>query len=230
MSYHVGKDGQTEGPLSEDEITRRLADGRLGPDDLVWREGWAEWKPFHESAFTVPEIPPPAPNGAHPWRRYLARLTDINLFTISFGFCIGIFFPDLVDKVPDILFGIVGVICMIPAETLLLSLWGTTPGKWLMGIRVADTENKLLRWPGAFRRSLGVLVSGCGLGIPVVSLITLLAGYQTLARNERTSWDRACGSYLRFREIGIIRLGVAWVLWALVPALVAYERLASFNP
>jgi hypothetical protein len=35
VNYHVGKDGQTEGPLTKEDVEQRLTDGRLGPDDLV---------------------------------------------------------------------------------------------------------------------------------------------------------------------------------------------------
>ena len=49
MDYHINKDGQTEGPLTDTHIARRVLDGSLGPDDLVWCEGWEDWKSLRDS-------------------------------------------------------------------------------------------------------------------------------------------------------------------------------------
>lgn len=225
MEYHVGKKGQTEGPLAEGEVASRLADGRLGPDDLVWAEGWDDWIPLRDSDFSNVDGDPPAHNGAHPWRRYLARMADINLFTLSFGIAAGVVFPEQTAQIPDIVLGVLSLACMIPVEALLLHHRGATPGKWLLGIRVADIDSRKLELLPCFRRALGVFVSGCGLGIPIVSLFTLLSSYQTLGKNERVSWDRSSGSYLRFRPIGRFSLAMAWILWFLTPAFVIFSHL-----
>lgn len=60
--YSVGDTRQ--GPITEDDLKRLVADGRLRPADLVWRDGMPDWV----EARTVPALfPPPAveplPNG-----------------------------------------------------------------------------------------------------------------------------------------------------------------------
>jgi hypothetical protein len=42
----------------------------------------------------------------------------------------------------------------------------------------------------AFQREARVFVSGLGLGLPLVSLLTLISSYQTLKREKAANWDR----------------------------------------
>lgn len=70
MDYHINKDGQTEGPLADTQIARRVLDGSLGPDDLVWCEGWEDWKSLRDSGLMPVEVntpdPAPLPSEAEP--------------------------------------------------------------------------------------------------------------------------------------------------------------------
>ena len=69
--YSVGDTRQ--GPVTEDDLKRLVADGRLRPADLVWRDGMPDWV----EARTVPALFPapvvePLPNGHdRPARRRL---------------------------------------------------------------------------------------------------------------------------------------------------------------
>ncbi len=79
MQYHVAIRGAQSGPYSEQEIHEMIASGRLAPDDLCWRDGWAEWQRV-SAAFTgagkgpaapqspaQPAPPPMPPPGARPF-------------------------------------------------------------------------------------------------------------------------------------------------------------------
>jgi hypothetical protein len=48
MQYHVVRDGQQLGKVSEADLKRGLGDGHYLATDLVWRDGMAEWKPLGE--------------------------------------------------------------------------------------------------------------------------------------------------------------------------------------
>lgn len=61
MEYHINKDGQTQGPLADTQIARRVLDGSLGPDDLVWCEGWEDWKTLRDSGLMPVEVNTPDP-------------------------------------------------------------------------------------------------------------------------------------------------------------------------
>jgi membrane protease subunit (stomatin/prohibitin family) len=61
--WHLAEGGRSVGPLSQDELARAVAQGRLTPETLVWSAGMREWAP----ARTVPALaalfggPPPIP-------------------------------------------------------------------------------------------------------------------------------------------------------------------------
>src|SRR3954469_22278163 len=52
--------GQQSGPMDEAQVRQMVVDRRLGPEDLAWREGMAEWSP-------VRMIPDLAPLAAGPY-------------------------------------------------------------------------------------------------------------------------------------------------------------------
>ncbi|MDA8968572.1 GYF domain-containing protein [Akkermansiaceae bacterium] len=44
--WYYGQGGQQEGPFDEEAMRGRIAAGQVSADDLVWREGMAEWLPL----------------------------------------------------------------------------------------------------------------------------------------------------------------------------------------
>jgi len=46
MPYWISRDGQKHGPYSLEVLQRLLAEGKLGPTDLVWLKGSPEWIPL----------------------------------------------------------------------------------------------------------------------------------------------------------------------------------------
>ncbi len=63
MEFHIGRNGQTLGPFSADQVRRQLAEGKLSPRDLAWHEGAADWQPidtFTELMLGAQEPPPAA--------------------------------------------------------------------------------------------------------------------------------------------------------------------------
>jgi len=71
--------GQSMGPIPEDRLRSMLATGDLYWDDLVWREGMADWLPARQ----VPELvaaPPVSPSApAHPLPHAIPARTPIQL-------------------------------------------------------------------------------------------------------------------------------------------------------
>ncbi len=56
IEWYLARDGQQHGPVSDAELRKIMELGYLKPTDLVWRQGWADWKPA-----TVVLPPPSAP-------------------------------------------------------------------------------------------------------------------------------------------------------------------------
>lgn len=138
-----------------------------------------------------------------PWRRFMARYTDVILFALVLGvasFEVGwldTLFRTLETRAPspelvNLLFGMFVLIAWIPFEAGMLSMMGTTPGKALFGLRVARITAAGRRAPTydeAFVRGLRVCLQGMAAGLPLISLIAMGVQYQSLKRDGRTTYD-----------------------------------------
>ena len=45
IQWYIARDGKQHGPLSEVEMRTFVAQGHLKPTDLIWRPGFADWRP-----------------------------------------------------------------------------------------------------------------------------------------------------------------------------------------
>lgn len=71
-AYHVNRNGKRLGVYPEPEARDYFSQGRIGPDDLVWREGMAAWLPASQVFGPAPQAdlpgapPLPLPAAATP--------------------------------------------------------------------------------------------------------------------------------------------------------------------
>lgn len=98
--------------------------------------------------------------------------------------------PSGVPTNPIVLLVIMKIV-WAPVEALLLSSFGTTPGKWLFGIRVERLDGGTLTFSQALTRYILLWVKGEWFGVPVVSAIPYFLAYRKLGRTGDTSWDTA---------------------------------------
>jgi hypothetical protein len=64
IAWYVGRDGQQYGPVGDAEFWAMQSSGQILPTDLVWRDGFPEWKP---ATLVQPPAPPTVPlNPVHP--------------------------------------------------------------------------------------------------------------------------------------------------------------------
>jgi hypothetical protein len=61
--WYYARDGKQQGPVAAAQLQQLAESGRLGPDDLVWREGMPGWVP---SRTVFPPATPPAPAAMPP--------------------------------------------------------------------------------------------------------------------------------------------------------------------
>ena len=102
-------------------------------------------------------------------------------------------------------------------EPLSLRLFGTTPGKALMGLRLIGADGKKLRWADGFFRYVWLLWSGYGFYIPVLEEIQLYRSFERCRREETQPWDRETiytETAFRFRNAAAIVLLLALDLGA----------------
>ena len=222
--YYVSGDKQV-GPVSAETIQELLDAGALNSNTLVWAEGFDDWKPIISvDDFRLnypPNIPPPpqmtATSGRdiqtfeisgpqiRPWVRYWARVIDNLLFALLIGLILGIVYPASLE-INDTLLGFILLFIYVFFEPIMLTSWGTTPGKALLRVKLRKSTGDKPTYAEALNRSFSVWLRGLGLGIPIVSLITLITAYNNLTKNGITTWDKEGDFNVSHRKIGAIRV------------------------
>ena len=126
-----------------------------------------------------------------PWRRFFARGLDRMLCGMAFlCFWTGVLRSREIDGVVfDLLSWLAVLALTVALEPVLLTLFGTTPGKLALGIRVWGSDGRKLRYKAALRRTVDVLAAGEGLNIPVVSLYTNWRSFKSAEDGETLSWE-----------------------------------------
>lgn len=163
-----------------------------------------------------------------PWVRFFARMTDYYIFSMLFSLLISFMFPEFMEQMSQSITeqttiegadsanyqGILFIIVMRIVVTFLwvfleaytISKFGTTFGKNLLGTRVIGTNDELLPYDRALKRSYSVWLKGMGAGFVLISWITMLFGYQALKKNGETSWDEETGSKVVHTHFSTTRL------------------------
>jgi len=146
-----------------------------------------------------------------PWIRFWARLFDITWTTFLLGFAAGYFYPEeflqLLSKPGgEMLAGLAFLFAWVFIEPILLATLGTTPGKWLFNIRLVPPSSSKPDFSTALARSFDVWWRGLGMGLPLVSLITLLFAFNTLRKHGQTAWDKNGGFTVVHEPLGAGKL------------------------
>lgn len=129
-----------------------------------------------------------------PWQRFWARSLDFALasgavdVTLSLAFHISALTMN--GRAFQLLTLLLGWVLVFAIEPLLLSTWGTTPGKWLLGLELRDGEGRKLSRMEALERLWGVLWKGYGCEIPFYSLYRLYRSCQNCNSGEGLPYDR----------------------------------------
>ena len=164
----------------------------------------------------------------HPWHRWFARVwLDYALATFIGGVVLGLAAPNSSLASSDYGLLWLAALCWLPVEALLLTVFGTTPGKYLLGMTVRRADGQLLTPTEALARSASVWAVGCGLLIPLVTLFTFNAQYNRLRKGRDSSWDEKGGFIVHHEPLstGRTALLVGAVLCLL--GLVVLGTLAS---
>lgn len=145
------------------------------------------------------------------WVRFFARYIDIFLFTII----LAAFFEITeisISHIPEIIFGLIIVFLWVFFESLLLSTLGATFGKWLLKISLRDKSGQKLTFKTALNRSFHVWFYGMGIGLPFISLFTMIFAHGSLRKNGVTVWDKRCNTVISHQKMGVVRILVAILL------------------
>jgi len=151
----------------------------------------------------------------HPWRRLFARTADFffggYLMLIPISYAVGFFFPYRINDYVELfenplIISFASYLIWIPLEALFISLTGTTPGKWVFGIKVLSKKLDKLSYSNALKRAFRVFYQGEGFSIPLITLFTRIYAYKRLKETGTTLWDTAVNSMVTYKKWGIIRI------------------------
>lgn len=188
------RDGRRVGPVTADELGAHVLALDVTPDTLVWRSGMSDWLRMD----AVPELAAlrQTVRLATGGPRYLARLVDIVfVFTLSGAVYSLIFalymgtspmsaFPDNPWLMPIVITGSQPLL-----DALIAAVFGNTPGKALLGIRVIDGRGKPLSFVRYFLRNLLVGSFATGFGIGIFGIAAQAWQFVRVKRGEPTVYD-----------------------------------------
>lgn len=168
--------------------------------------------------------------GARPWLRYWARTVDLLLFAIVITILTLLISPELklIEMSESFAFTVALIVFWVLFETVILTVCGTTPGKSLFSIKLTKTDNTSISFADAFIRSVRVCWRGMALGLPLISLFTMLQAYDTLSKDNVTSWDRDGAISIVHGRIGKLRLAAIVVFLILLLGSCAFDIYSWF--
>lgn len=143
--------------------------------------------------------------------RFLARSVDGVIFATMLGYIEAFrLFQHPVAGWPIYIFA--GTLLWAFVEANLLSSIGTTPGKWLLGIRVITHQGNKPVLLEAFKRSMGVWWYGLGAGCAPFMPLMMAVNCVRLMKNHPTTWDRKGRFIVTLRPRGYLKTPVSLVI------------------
>ena len=226
MEIWLIRNGKRSGPYPDYEIRNRIEHGEMAPEEKVWHEGLAEWTPAGEVELfrkhfgeRKPTATPPAlpqeyleqvlkqaagmKPRLHLGRRFWARWMDLTAYSALWW--LGMYFSgrDIEAAIANLWILLTMYLPWFAFEAWLIQRFGTTPGKWLMGLRVVNDDGSKLDFKPAVWRSLRVMVTGIGFGWLLLAVLCQAMSWFTARRLGKPIWDHIGGHKVVARDIGV---------------------------
>lgn len=217
MDIWIIRDGEKIGPIHDFEVRHQIEDGKLLATTPAWHEGLPNWKPlgeidlFSREFLLKPPIeiepdivessppqfqesgPPPIPAPPVLARRFWARWFDLITYAGIWWICMWAAGRDIGSALRNPWILLPHYIPWFVLEAFLIQRFATTPGKWLMGLRVLNRNGSKLSLAQSTRRSARVLFTGIGFGWDLLAIFCQLLSYFTAKRIGNALWDYAGG-------------------------------------
>lgn len=256
MDIWIIRDGEKAGPLHDFEIRKKIESGELPGSTPAWHEGLDSWKPLKEIGLFArefePKAPPPlpaasareagagqdaAPQETFYLRRFWARWLDLTLYSGLWWLGLWAVGQDIEATLVNPWVMFLRYVPWFVLEALLIHKVATTPGKWLLGLRVTNRNHSLLDLGEAVRRSLRVMFTGIGFGWSILAVFCQALSIFTARRLGAALWDHTGGHQVTaeplnpFRIIALVFLFASGlVLQTIVVFPYAAEIGAKQNP
>lgn len=227
MDIWIIRNGEKVGPIHDFELRRMIQGGELPATTAAWHEGMPEWKPLVEIDLFSREFevlaapapvaeanlheegsqPPPLPPQTFYVRRFWARWLDLYLYSGLWWLGMWAVGQDIEATLrnPWVLF--VRYVPWFVIEILLLHRLGTTPGKWLLGIRVTNKDGALMNLTESIHRASRVMFAGIGFGWELLSIFCQALSVFTAKNLGNTLWDHTGGHSVTVAPLKPLRVG-----------------------
>lgn len=131
------------------------------------------------------------PKEHFPWQRFFARLLDAQIYRSLWVLILpALGFNMLKSSRGGVLFlELLTLGTMFLLEPLLLSRFGTTPGKWLFGLRVTSPDGRRLTYAEGRERTAYLFWYGIRLNLPVFRLYRLYVSYTDEQQEKELPWE-----------------------------------------
>jgi len=203
--------GKRSGPYPDYEIRSRIEHGEMTSEEMVWHEGLPEWTSIGELELfrnsleqqeQAPAIvPPPLPKDnmeaaaakkpkTHIARRFWARWMDLNFYSALWWLGMYLGGRDIGSAIGNLWLFISMLLPWFAIEAWLIHRFGTTPGKWLMGLKVSNEDGSLLALKQSVWRALRVMITGIGFGWGLLAILCQTMSWFTTRRLGKPIWDQ----------------------------------------
>lgn len=141
--------------------------------------------------------------GFAPWRRFFAWLFDMTLF---------MYFYILVGALENmgiltfssnwsVFFYLSFLLIPMIYDTVFISFFGTTPGKFLLSLYVLNENGQKHSLLKTLSRSLVKLFRGHGVFIPLFFIVCNIVSYNSYQSDKRNSWDKDINGFVFARNL-----------------------------
>lgn len=220
--------GKRSGPYPDYEIRGMIENGGINAEERLWHEGLDEWvradqvgifKGVFEKrviGVTPPPLPKEVEDGkakaslqkptAFLLRRFFARWMDLFVYAALWWLALYFSGRNIGAAWMNPWLKLIMYIPWFAVEAWMLHRFGSTPGKWLMGLSVRNTDDSLLTLKASIWRSLRVLVTGIGFGWMWLSPLCQLMSWFTARRIGKPVWDYLGGHKVVATELNPFKL------------------------
>lgn len=167
----------------------------------------------------------------HPWRRFFARSVDTALCGLPVTFLLYVVLRTVRGDSTwmNFLIGLAGWGVMLLVEPLLLSRFGTTPGKRIMGITLTRPDGEKLSYREGLERTALLFCCGEAFSIPLVNIGFNIWSYRKYTRGKELAWEYGSVEHFATRSEWKMVLGYVGN-WALCTLLTVVMLLTTYLP
>ncbi|MBK6741723.1 MAG: hypothetical protein IPG66_01625 [Hydrogenophilales bacterium] len=130
----------------------------------------------------------------------------------------------------DYLFEIMCIPVALVLDASIHQLFGNTPGKAMLGLKVELRGESILSYSQYLGRNFSMWAKGMACGVPVISFFSMINQSVRIADGKQASYDESGGYNLRAKPIGwvqVIGFGMAYL--SLIVGIMLLKRIGLYH-